>query len=331
MSTESNEEAKKTLVSKRRGHKAYATKLMNDAKLLLSSDNPSRVKLTTFLKTLTDRKEIIVTLDNEILSTLIEAEMTDEIMTSGDYIMSIDEVIFSISDVLDNFAMNDEERKSLPDLEDERRGSAKLPKLLLKKFSGDILRFQEFWECFDSAVHTNSSIDKVMKYNYLRSLLEGDAAATIAGLSLTSENYVEAISLLRSRYGNKQVLISAHIDKLLNLSYVSTNSDVKLRELHDAIEINVRGLKNLDITSSHYGPILVSIVMSKLPDDIKLIVSRSMSSSTTEESKNEWKIDELMKSFKQELESREMCNFVSSTSNVKQRNLIHPKGSQRHH
>ena len=87
--------------------------------------------------------------------------------------------------------------------------------------------------------------------------------------------------------------------------------------MHDAIEINVRGLKNLDITSSNYGPILVSIVMSKLPDDIKLIVSRSMSSATKEETEGEWKIDELMKAFKQEIESREMCNFVSNTSNAK--------------
>ena len=66
-----------------------------------------------------------------------------------------------------------------------------------------------------------------MKYTYLRSLLDGDAAAAISGLSLTAENYDEAVSLLRSRYGNKQVLISAHIDKLLNLSSLATSSTTK--------------------------------------------------------------------------------------------------------
>ena len=87
-------------------------------------------------------------------------------------------------------------------------------------------------------------------------------------------NYDEAISLLRSRYGNKQVLISAHIDKLLNLTPVSlSNNFKKLLYYIDEIEINVCGLNNLHITSSHYGHMLVSIMMFKLPDHIRLIVS----------------------------------------------------------
>ena len=73
-------------------------------------------------------------------------------------------------------------------------------------------------------------------------------------------------------------------------------------------------VKCLDIASSHYGPILISIVMSKLPDDIKLIVSRSMASVSTEESDKEWNIDELIRILKQEIESREMCYFVTNSS-----------------
>ena len=104
----------------------------------------------------------------------------------------------------------------------------------------------------------------------------------------------------------------------MNLSPVSSSAELKkLRELHDVIEVNVRGLKNLEITSSHYGPILVSIVMSKLPDDIKPLVSRSMATVTSEDDGTEWKIDELMKYLKQEIVSPEMCNFVASTSEVK--------------
>ena len=79
------------------------------------------------------------------------------------------------------------------------------------------------------------------------------------------------------------------------------------------------GLKNLDITSSHDGPILVSIVKSKLPDDIKLLVSRSMAN--TADDNAEWKIDKLMTSFKQEIESREMCNFASKPEMKNRRNL----------
>ena len=101
----------------------------------------------------------------------------------------------------------------MPDLESNTvvRGNrnAKLPKLQLKSFSGNILQFREFWESFISAIHSNNEIDKISKYTYLRSLLEDEAGSTISGLPLTSDNYDEAINLLRTRYGNKQVLISA--------------------------------------------------------------------------------------------------------------------------
>ena len=136
----------------------------------------------------------------------------------------------------------------------------------------------------------------------------------------TAANYEEAIRILRSRYGNKQALISVHIDKLLNLTPVISSKEIKsVRGLHDEIEINVRSLKNLDIASSHYGPILISIVMSKLPDDIKLIVSRTMASVSTKESDKEWKIDKLIRILKQEIESQEMCYFVTNSSEKPER------------
>ena len=36
------------------------------------------------------------------------------------------------------------------------------------------------------------------KFNYLRCFLEGDAAHTIAGLSLTDDNYKEALELYKT-------------------------------------------------------------------------------------------------------------------------------------
>ena len=33
--------------------------------------------------------------------------------------------------------------------------TVKLPKLELKKFDGNILRWQEFWDTFDSTIHQN--------------------------------------------------------------------------------------------------------------------------------------------------------------------------------
>ena len=46
-----DEEARKSIIAKRGGHKAYATKTMNDVKQLVAGvDSTHRVKLITYLK-----------------------------------------------------------------------------------------------------------------------------------------------------------------------------------------------------------------------------------------------------------------------------------------
>jgi len=48
----------------------------------------------------------------------------------------------------------------------------KLPKLNLPTFDGDILRWQEFWDMYNSAVHKQDILD-VTKFNYLKTSLRG--------------------------------------------------------------------------------------------------------------------------------------------------------------
>ena len=86
--------------------------------------------------------------------------------------------------------------------------------------------------------------------NLITSLLDCTAHEPIAGLTLTSANYNEAVSILQRRFGNKQQIISRHMDTLINASPVASPNDLKgLRHLHDQIESHVRGLKSLGVTS----------------------------------------------------------------------------------
>ena len=73
---------------------------------------------------------------------------------------------------------------------------AKLPKLEMKRFNGRPTEWQAFIDCFDSAVHSNPKLSNIDKMNYLKSLVEGPAAASIKGLPLTSENYNSARKIL---------------------------------------------------------------------------------------------------------------------------------------
>ena len=44
----------------------------------------------------------------------------------------------------------------------------KLPKLEVRKFSGKLEEWQEFWDSFESAIHSNDSLSNVDKISYLR-------------------------------------------------------------------------------------------------------------------------------------------------------------------
>ena len=132
--------------------------------------------------------------------------------------------------------------------------SVKLPKLSLKKFSGDITAWSTFWDIFESAIHKNPNLSDIDKFNYLNLFLENTAADAISGLTLTFGNYNEAIVILKKRFGNKQFAINKHMDVLLNLDPVTSIYDLKgLRSLYDIVESHIRALKSLGIPSQSYG------------------------------------------------------------------------------
>ena len=93
----------------------------------------------------------------------------------------------------------------------------KLPKLEISKFNSDIINWQGFWDQFCSAIHENNSISNIDKFSYLKTFLCDSANATISGLSLSAANYVQAVELLKERYGNSQVLISAYMNLFIYL------------------------------------------------------------------------------------------------------------------
>ena len=49
----------------------------------------------------------------------------------------------------------------------ESRVRPKLAKLYLPKFSREVIHFQSFWESFTSAVHQNTDLSVIDKFNYL--------------------------------------------------------------------------------------------------------------------------------------------------------------------
>ena len=75
----------------------------------------------------------------------------------------------------------------------------KLPRLELSKFNEDIIEWKGFWDQFKSTVQENNNTSAIEKFNYLRTLLEDSTLSAISGLTLSAENYGQALEILQAR------------------------------------------------------------------------------------------------------------------------------------
>ena len=181
--------------------------------------------------------------------------------------------------------------------------TVKTPKIEPPSFDGNIMNWQSWWDQYEAAVHKQPKLSDVNKFVYLKRLLNTKAQECISGLSLTNENYTEAIDLLKERYGNKQLLINAYIENFENLQVVRSMSQVaKLRTLYDAVESTIRNLKTLKVDATTYGGFLSPLLSKKLPSELKMIMSRKFKNDV-------WDIKQMMDMFKEELEAKERCSF----------------------
>ena len=147
------------------------------------------------------------------------------------------------------------------------------------------------------------------KFNYLKSYLKGQALSAISGISLSEETYSEAIEILEKRFSNKQILISSNMDQILSISHVESLIDIKnIRHIYDKIESAVRNLKSLKVDIGQYGPVLISIIMNKLPTEIKLQISCIMPAT------EEWDVTNLLEVLLQEINSRELFCYMGHTN-----------------
>ena len=98
------------------------------------------------------------------------------------------------------------------------------------------------------------------------------------------------------------------MDILLNLEAVVSDSNLRaLRHLHDTVEAQIRGLNSMGVQSETYGALLSSVVLGKLPQEIRLLLSRGMGD-------GDRKLDDLMKLLLSELQARERASASNLAS-----------------
>ena len=301
------------LKQKRGVVRASTTKLLRVIEEETSQDDVSCDRVRELLSMLSVKEANLLELQKEIEEDIPMDELEADIVKTVDYQDNITLWKARVTRLIEREGAAAGERIS-PRLSDgsahssrlSSRPTVKLPKLYINKYDGEISLWQEFWDQFQTAIHENFELSKTEKLTYLKSYLVGPAARAIAGLKITESNYDAAIDMLKERFGRKDLIVSAHMSKLLSLTPVKRSSDiVALRRLYDECEVQIRGLEAMGVVSDTYGGLLCPILLQMIPDDLALAYTREIGSD------HELKVPGLVAFLQHEVESRECAMHLT--------------------
>lgn len=141
---------------------------------------------------------------------------------------------------------------------------AKLPKLNLKIFSGDIKEFPTFIDMFDSLVHTNSSMSDMDKFIYLLSVLTNEPLNLVKRTKFIADNYLTAYENLCKTYTNQRDLANVYWKEISETPLLSTENAQMLKTLLNTFEQNLSGLEKMGYDTEAWDFPLMNILLEKL-------------------------------------------------------------------
>lgn len=195
--------------------------------------------------------------------------------------------------VVDQLNQQEEFLQKQEENEKELATTVKLPKIDIVTFSGDNLKWTEFWDLFQCAVHNNKKLSSIEKFNYLKSKISGEAPRAISGLSVSNVNYQVAFDILKERFGDSQEVTDLHYHKMINLPLASNNT-CSLRCFLDYME---RHLCCLEVLKQNVNQ--DSMIRVKLPQEVLLQLE------IPNKVKKKWTVDNLQVKLHEYITARE--------------------------
>ncbi|KAI5754200.1 hypothetical protein M8J77_006697 [Diaphorina citri] len=136
-----------------------------------------------------------------------------------------------------------------------------LPKVQLIEFSGQVDRYQEFLDNFNSLVHNRADLSPSLKFHYLKGQLSGAPLCLIDGLRVTDDNYRVALKLLNEEYGSQNIVINKLYSDIANMKSKSSKTG-DFHQMYAEIECKLKLLENQNIPLDH--GLLASTLFNKL-------------------------------------------------------------------
>ncbi|XP_046492903.1 uncharacterized protein [Neodiprion pinetum] len=145
----------------------------------------------------------------------------------------------------------------------ERQRLLKLPAAEIPKFDGNHDKWLSFKNTFKSMVDSRTDIDNVIKFTYLRNALQGEALNKLSIYDLSAEHYENAWKLLTDSYDRKRVLVSKHLDAILNISTIDNATSTNLSKLIDDMRQHMSMLQSLQVEPDER--VIIRILERALP------------------------------------------------------------------
>ncbi|XP_028157884.1 uncharacterized protein LOC114351044, partial [Ostrinia furnacalis] len=143
----------------------------------------------------------------------------------------------------------------------------KLPRIEIPKFSGNYEAWPTFQDLFISLVDRNNTISGVQKLHYLKTSVTGEAELLLRHIQINEANYTQAWETLKRRYSNKRLIVTSLLKRMFSQKKLTSQNPSHIRSLIDTTSECLNSLKNMNIRTDDWDPLINYLVVQKLDTD----------------------------------------------------------------
>ncbi|UYV60209.1 hypothetical protein LAZ67_1000406 [Cordylochernes scorpioides] len=155
--------------------------------------------------------------------------------------------------------------------------TVKLPKIELKKFTGEIKDWLGWWAQFNK-LHVDPTLEDSDKFQYLvQSMSPGTRASKLVNsYPLTAENYPKVIETLTERFGRPELLQQVYVRDLIRLMLdCSSRQQLKVTSFYDELVTHLRALESLKIEARQMSVFIFPMIEACLSEELMKAWQRS--------------------------------------------------------
>lgn len=233
----------------------------------------NKIKVESKLKSLEKISSYVDELRMDYYNVIPETDDTTDIENE---LLDIEARIDKLEVGFNQLSLNENKSSDNSNCHNKSSKSCKLPEIPLPQFTGKYEEWNMFKTEFSNIVANNKQLSDMQKLHYLHAALKGEAKL----LQNPEDTFESLFTALEKRFENKKIIVNIHVKALLEFETISHESSKELRNLVDAINKNIRALKNLGFERNDLSDILLTtIILNKLDKETRKQFELSMNNS----------------------------------------------------